>query len=81
MNRIQNLRKDSGFQVSDRISVEIVADDKLKTALDAHKEYVSGETLTTALNTTGSNAGIDGFSHKADFDIDGHKCLIGISVV
>jgi isoleucyl-tRNA synthetase len=49
VNRIQNLRKDSGFEVTDRISITVHAPGKLANALDAMADYIKTETLADAL--------------------------------
>jgi isoleucyl-tRNA synthetase len=49
VNRIQNLRKDSGFEVMDRIEVTIQEGEKLKLAVSQNLEYIKRETLTNVL--------------------------------
>lgn len=49
INRIQNFRKDSGLQVTDKIQIRIKADGDLKTAILAFKDYIASETLGTSL--------------------------------
>jgi isoleucyl-tRNA synthetase len=49
VNRIQNLRKDSGFEVMDRVEVTIQEDEKLKLAVSQNLEYIKRETLTNIL--------------------------------
>ncbi|HRV54121.1 MAG TPA: isoleucine--tRNA ligase [Mangrovimonas sp.] len=49
VNRIQNLRKDSGFEVTDRIDVKIQKDNNLVTAVQTNIEYIKTETLTEEL--------------------------------
>ena len=49
VNRIQNLRKDSGFEVTDRIDVKIQKDSNLVTAVQTNIEYIKTETLTEEL--------------------------------
>ena len=47
VNRIQNLRKSSGFEVTDRISTQVYADDPaLADALSAYGDYVKAQTLS-----------------------------------
>ena len=46
VNRIQNLRKDSGFEVTDRINVKLQKDDTIINAVDANMAYIKAETLT-----------------------------------
>lgn len=49
VNRIQNLRKDSGFEVTDRIDVFLQKDDQISTAVHSNLEYIKAETLTEEL--------------------------------
>ncbi len=61
VNRIQNLRKDSGFEVTDKITVEIQKDGVLESAITNDLEkYIKTETLTEKIDllTTVDN-GID----------------------
>jgi isoleucyl-tRNA synthetase len=50
MNRIQNLRKDSGFEVTDRIHVSLLSCETLDTAVAQNLEYIKEETLTDTLS-------------------------------
>tara|TARA_R110002050_G_scaffold94765_1_gene197083 strand:+ start:70446 stop:73850 length:3405 start_codon:yes stop_codon:yes gene_type:complete len=49
INRIQNLRKDSGFEVTDRIDVTLQKDEHIISAVDANIAYIKSETLTNEL--------------------------------
>ena len=49
VNRIQNIRKDSGFEVTDRIRVTLKDNKILQDAVIANEEYIKSETLTDAL--------------------------------
>ena len=49
VNRIQNLRKDSGFEVTDRIDVQLQNDPQVAAAIASNKEYIKSETLTEDL--------------------------------
>jgi isoleucyl-tRNA synthetase len=49
VNRIQNLRKDSGFEVTDRIVVQLQKDDEITQAVKTNLEYIKAETLTDSL--------------------------------
>lgn len=49
VNRIQNLRKDSGFEVTDRISVTLQKHPEIMEAIDENLAYIKAETLTEAL--------------------------------
>ncbi len=49
VNRIQNIRKDSNFDVTDKVNVVIFADgeayNEINTSLDSYREYVAAQTL------------------------------------
>ena len=49
VNRIQNLRKDSGFEVTDRIDVQLQSDKQVIAAIASNEEYIKSETLTEDL--------------------------------
>ncbi len=49
INRIQNLRKDSGFEVTDRITVKLQKHDDIVKAVATNLEYIKAETLTAEL--------------------------------
>lgn len=49
VNRIQKLRKDSDFEVTDRISVRLEDDEFVKAAVRDFKAYICGEILATDL--------------------------------
>jgi isoleucyl-tRNA synthetase len=49
VNRIQNLRKDRGFEVTDRILVKIQQNSDLDTAIKNNLSYICSETLTSDL--------------------------------
>jgi isoleucyl-tRNA synthetase len=49
VNRIQNIRKDSGFEVTDKIKVQIQRNGDLETAVLNNEAYIKSETLTDLL--------------------------------
>ena len=49
VNRIQNLRKDSGFEVTDRIDVQLQNDPQVAAAIASNEAYIKSETLTEDL--------------------------------
>ena len=50
VNRIQNLRKSAGFEVTDRIDTLVFADDpSLEDALSVYSDYVKAQTLSRTL--------------------------------
>ena len=49
VNRIQNIRKDSGFEVTDKIVVKMEKNPQLEEAVLANSAYIKSETLTESL--------------------------------
>ena len=49
VNRIQNLRKDSNFEVTDKIDVKIKSHELLLSAVRNNFNYICSETLATTL--------------------------------
>ena len=49
VNRIQNIRKDSGLEITDRIQLSITKHDKINAAISANKKYICDETLADEL--------------------------------
>ena len=45
VNRIQNMRKDAGFQVTDKINIEFSGNKEFMDAINSFKKYISVETL------------------------------------
>ena len=54
VRKIQNLRKQTGLEVGDRIRVSYAADDELAEAVSRHSDYIAGETLAVAIERSES---------------------------
>lgn len=65
VNRIQNLRKDLGFEVTDKISLKLKEDEKLTEVINTNKNYICAETLAEELIITDQ---IDSNSIEIAFD-------------
>ena len=60
VNRIQKIRKDSGFELTDRIEVGVVAENGLKNSLAQFKDYICAEILADKLEfLADNNSGIE----------------------
>ena len=62
INRIQNMRKDMGLEITDRIRVTIAPHQKVEDSISVHKEYVQTQVLADDI-TIGDNDG-----DEIDFD-------------
>jgi len=59
VNRIQNIRKETGYDVTDKITVQIEDHESVREAITRYAEYIGSQTLATAVtlmnNITGEN--------------------------
>ncbi len=75
VNRIQNIRKESGFDVTDKIKVLIEDLGFVREAVKRHSAYIASQTLATSVSVSDSMTGI------AVREIDIDDIIVKISVV
>ncbi|BBL13941.1 MAG: isoleucine--tRNA ligase [Alistipes communis] len=75
INRIQNIRKDSGFEVTDRIRVEIEAKEAVVGAVAAYADYIGQQTLARDVRTTALPEG----EFVVDSEIDEEPLKIAVT--
>ncbi len=74
VSRVQNLRKDSGLQVTDRIQISFKGDDDVKKAITMFNGYITGETLGNSLDAVNEVSS----PHQVTTDINGHTLILGL---
>ena len=62
INRIQNMRKDSGLEITDRIDILVAEYEKMNAAIEHYGEYIKGQVLADNI-TIAANDG-----EEVDFD-------------
>ncbi|MDQ1086940.1 isoleucine--tRNA ligase [Siphonobacter sp. SORGH_AS_1065] len=76
VNRIQNLRKDSGFEVADKISISVSTTEELvKAALEANREYICTEVQALSLNV------LETLTDAVTVDLDEVELNVKVEVV
>jgi isoleucyl-tRNA synthetase len=71
VNRIQNLRKDRDFSVTDKIRISLERnDDLLATAIEANREYIQQEVQAVSLDLVGDLNGSATESTTAEIEMD-----------
>ncbi len=73
VNRIQNIRKDSGLEVTDKINVKLQRNGVFETAILENLAYIKSETLTNNLEFE------DDLSKGTEIEFDDIKTMILIS--
>lgn len=74
VHHIQQMRKDAGYQVEDRIAVTFKADPQPTAAIGLHQTYIRQETLARTLQEQDKPEG----DRVETVDIDGKKLILGI---
>jgi isoleucyl-tRNA synthetase len=80
VNRVQNLRKETGLQVQDRIRLGIFGDGEILDVSREWGEFVAGETLAVELET-GSVTDFEGYEASREVDLDGVAGTVAIARV
>ena len=76
VSKLQTMRKDAGFEVTDRIDVVYSADDELAAAVESGADMIRKGTLALSLKR---EAPADPFICK-EWDINGKKAVLGVRV-
>ena len=74
VSHVQAMRKEADFEVTQRIAVTVACDAETQAALEAHRDYVVNETLTTSL-TFGAADG------AKEVDLNGHATVVSVAPV
>ena len=75
VRRVQELRKQAGFSVDDRIAIEYDGTSELSDAIAAHHRHIAAETLGVSLEPVNSPAGFA----DAEFKFQGQELKLAIS--
>ena len=73
INRVQNIRKSSGLEVTDRINVLMSDNNEISEAVNKNLSYICAEILADSILTDNE------LSEGEKTEIDGHEILIAIS--
>jgi len=76
VHHIQNLRKEAGFEVTDRIELYVEAEPDLASAVSAHADNVQNETLAVALHAVSASS--DAVDYVGQVAVNGLNATIGL---
>ncbi len=77
VNRIQNIRKDSGFEVVDKIRVEIESRESVVSSLATYADYIAQQTLAVEVSTSATPAG----DFVVESDLDESPLVIAVTKI
>ena len=72
VNRIQNLRKSSGYDITDKISVTVLSNDGMDEAITDFKAYIANQVLAVSVEIT------DVISDATEMDFEDFKLSVRI---
>lgn len=73
VNKINTMRRDLGFAVTDRIKVQIESTDRVKECYERYQNYIASEVLAVGF-------AFDKCELGTEWDLNGEKALIAISL-
>lgn len=75
VNKIQNLRKSAGLEVTDRVNLAISDNPESRRALSKYSEYIMSETLADNLSDDMN------LQHSAEFSLNGTKTFVALQKI
>ena len=72
IRQVQNIRKDSGLDVSDRITLSLSGSQALEQAVENNEEYLMGETLAVSVAWTDPSDG-------TTISLGDEECVVGVA--
>lgn len=76
VKRIQMFRKDSGFEITDRIAVSFPAKSKIAKAVDSFKDYIASQVLAYSISFVDEMP-----TNAIELDFEEFKTLISIEKI
>ncbi len=74
VHRVQNLRKEAGFEIADRIKLYFAGDSEVSAVMQSFGAYIAQETLATGISGDGPEQGV----HSDSAQIDGHEVTLAV---
>jgi isoleucyl-tRNA synthetase len=80
VSRVQNLRKQSGLHVSDRIALRVWGSEEVEEAARAHRAWIAEEVLALDVRVGAAERAGEGSYHATQaVDLDGHAATVALT--
>lgn len=73
VNRVQNIRKSSGFEITDKINIEIENKKEIVEAVNDFKDYIASQVLAVNINV------VDTVANGMELDFDDFKVNVAVA--
>jgi isoleucyl-tRNA synthetase len=74
VNRIQNIRKSSGYEIVDKINVAIQSDSHVNEAVEEYRQYIANQVLA-------NNIALENLTEGTELDLDDFKLLVKVDKI
>jgi isoleucyl-tRNA synthetase len=78
VNRIQRFRKESGLEITDRISLGVSGPEEVRVAAEVFRDFITGETLAREYQV-GESLDTGAFDAVREVELDEHRVHIALS--
>ena len=73
VNRVQNIRKSSGFDITDKVNITILSNEAMDAAVAEYKEYISNQVLAASIEIAD-----EAVSDAVELDFEDFKLLVKV---
>ena len=73
INRVQNIRKSSGFDITDKVNITILSNEAMDAAVAEYKEYISNQVLAASIEIAD-----EAVSDAVELDFEDFKLLVKV---
>ncbi|HET8655781.1 MAG TPA: isoleucine--tRNA ligase [Longimicrobiaceae bacterium] len=81
VNRVQRLRKEADFEVSDRIRLGVAGGAEVVEAAGAHRDFIASETLAVEVEVSAEQPAAGRYEAVREVDLDGVPARIAVARV
>ncbi len=74
VSKVQSMRKEAGFEVTDRIALGVKAENNVKRVIEEYKDEIASSVLAGEVNFS-----VDGNGYVKEIDINGEKTEISVT--
>lgn len=78
VSKVQGMRKSAGLEVTQRIEITFRCGAELGAGIEAHRQWISGETLALACRQASGEDDLKDQALVENWQLNGHDCDIGI---
>jgi isoleucyl-tRNA synthetase len=79
VKEVQNLRKTSGLEVTDRINLIVSSDDAINEAVAAFEDYIKNEVLAVSIETAEASLSTSSGQAGESVDLNGHAATLSLA--